>query len=213
MPDKATTDENTQKAAEFPLESAIESFNESLAALRDFVSLIGTVLSDRQKALLKKHRREFLPIVLAVNALEIGPKLQPSEVEKMMSELGGNVSFKVEEQGKSCQIHLRDDDVRSGFLDLMEKWKSGSTHENLLYRSALIGLISSAEWFISQVIRQHLEEHPEIVADKSLTLRDLKSLGSVSDAQQLLIDSRVDEIIRGSFEDWLKYLKESLTGC
>lgn len=221
-PKKAIYSTDTDGSQGISLKRAIRSFTESLGALRDFVSLVGSALTDREQALIKQHREDLLPLALAVDTLLRSPKappkafelgyakLRPEVVEDIKKKLGDRAAIEVTEEGRQCVLTLRDDDLSKGFTDAVQKWGSGEKHKDLLYRSALISLISSAEWFIAQVIRQHLEEHPEIVVDRTLTLRDLKSLGSVVEAQRLLIDSRVDDIIRGSFEDWLRYLKESL---
>jgi hypothetical protein len=83
-----------------------------------------------------------------------------------------------------------------------------SGHQTLLYRSALISLVSAAEWFLSQLIRTYFDKFPGASgADtKTLTLEDLKTLGSIEDAQRHLLQLRVDEIMWGSFEDWMKFL-------
>src|SRR5581483_11733704 len=82
----------------------------------------------------------------------------------------------------------------------------------LLYRSALISLISSAEWFLSQVIREHLVLHPDAAGtkEKVLSLDDLKTLGSIQDATNYVIDSRIDELMWGGFESWFTYLIEKM---
>ena len=85
-------------------------------------------------------------------------------------------------------------------------------HEVLLYRNCLISLISSAEWFLSQVLRQFFISFPDAagVKGKTLTLEDLRRIGTIAEAESYLISLRVDEIMWGGLEDWLKFLRETV---
>lgn len=44
-----------------------------------------------------------------------------------------------------------------------------------------------------------------------MTLSELKGLSSIDDAEKFLIDVKIDEILRGNFESWIKLLKSELS--
>jgi hypothetical protein len=86
------------------------------------------------------------------------------------------------------------------------------THHALLYRSALISLVSSAEWLVMQLIREYIKKYPDRagIKDKTLTLGDLQGIGSIDEARSMLIQTRIDEVMFGSLEDWLKFLNKTM---
>ncbi|TCZ76887.1 hypothetical protein, partial [Lysobacter sp. N42] len=81
-----------------------------------------------------------------------------------------------------------------------------------LRRSALISLISACEWFSSQLLHLFFDRHPEAagLGDKTLSYEELAKFGSVDDARQWLIANKIEEILRGSFIDWIKFFSERL---
>ena len=113
---------------------------------------------------------------------------------------GGRVNIKV--PGKASQR----------FNEAMKRLSEKSSHHELLYRNCLISLVSSAEWFLSQVLRQFFESFPDAagVKDKTLTLEDLRRIGSIDEAESYLISLRVDEIMWGGLEDWMKFLRNTV---
>jgi hypothetical protein len=193
------------------LSAAIPSFASSLNALRDFVSLVGSILNEHQKKSLRKRRKELLTLLLGINALQGGSELSEAETAKIKKQIGGEVEVKVTGQN-SVNIQLDHVYPKHNYADAIKVVTAGDKHKSLLYRSALISLISSAEWFLSQVLREHLERYPEAAGtkDKLLSLDELKSFDSVGDARKYLVDIRIDEIMWGSFEDWIKYLTEKV---
>jgi hypothetical protein len=191
------------------LGSAIRSFAHSLTALRDFVTLVGTLLSDREKSVLLKNRKELIPILLAVNAV-MKDLVTDEQVEELKKEIDCDIKFEV--TGKN-QVQLKvEDAVARRALSAFKDVSVSSSHNVLLYRSALISLVSSAEWLLSQVIRQHLQLYPGALGtkDKLLSLEDLWSFGSIDEAKRHLIDMRINEIMWGGFDDWLKYCTEKI---
>jgi hypothetical protein len=61
-------------------------------------------------------------------------------------------------------------------------------------------------------LHRSFETYPEAIGtrEKVFSLQDLRELGSIEDARKSLIDSAVENILRGSFEDWLKFLREQV---
>ena len=87
-----------------------------------------------------------------------------------------------------------------------------SRHFGILYQNSLISLVSAGEWFLSQILHSQFDQYPYSagIADKTLKLSDLQNFENMEDAQQYLIDQKVEDILRGSFEDWISFLKSQL---
>lgn len=86
-------------------------------------------------------------------------------------------------------------------------------HIELLYKNSLISLLSTVEWFYSQILHYFYSKHPESagIGKKTLTLADLKQYDTIADAEKHLIELRIEEILRGNFEKWIEALKNDLS--
>jgi hypothetical protein len=94
----------------------------------------------------------------------------------------------------------------------MKAPKKTNYQKELLYKNAFIGLLSSVEWFYSQVLHFYYDKHPEAsgVKKKTMTLEELKSFNTVQDAEKYLIDSKIEETFRGGFDTWMDLLKDEV---
>jgi len=73
-----------------------------------------------------------------------------------------------------------------------------------------MSLISFSEWFLSQILHDYFEKFPEVadISEKTLTFQDLRDIGSIEDARRYLIESKIESILWGNFEDWLRLFKD-----
>ncbi len=208
------------------LDKHIVDFNESLIGLRDFVELIDPFLNDK----VEEHDKHVRPLVVSAMLKEIlsnktewedGEKDNFLEMqEKIQSQIDSKYSSDTEvviekKDGKdnevksfSIKIKSNNDNIATHISNV----KKANKHINLLYTNSLISLLSNVEWFFSQVLHYYYDEHPESagVQKRTLTLKDLKTFGTVEDAEKYLIDVKIDEVLRGNFESWTTLLKEEL---
>jgi hypothetical protein len=195
----------------FPLAHSIRTFSENLLALRDFIKLVGSLLNERQAAFMRDRRKDFFPILAALPE-EKRREMPADDFEKLKREFGADVTVEVSQEGE--RYHLKIGDVAAGkrLIEAIKGVQTDTKHRALLYRSALISLVSAAEWFLSQVIREYFNRYPDAIGkkEKSLSLDDLRSFGSIADAEKYLVDVRVDDIMRSNFDDWLAFLRASL---
>lgn len=154
----------------------------------------------------------MIPLRLAISASGHDPTqiLAPDKEEELKAKFGSLVTISDTADGG----HEIDVPGEAGkrFRDAITGLSRNSSYQVLLYRNCLISLISSAEWFLSQVLRRFFEAHPDAasIKEKTLTLEDLRKIGSISDAESYLITLRVDEIMWGGFEDWIKFLRNTV---
>lgn len=198
-------------SSSFALAHSMRTFSENLLALRDFVKLVGSLLNERQAAFMKDRRKDFFPILAALPE-EKRREMPADDFEKLRQEFGAEVTVEMSQEGE--RYHLKISDVAAGkrLIEAIKGVQTDTKHRALLYRSALISLVSAAEWFLSQVIREYFNKYPDAIGkkEKSLSLDDLRSFGSIADAEKYLVDVRVDDIMRGNFEDWMAFMRTSL---
>jgi hypothetical protein len=160
MPEKQESLNLSPTETKITLADSMKSFAESLSALRDFVDIVSSVLDEQQRKFVEEHRAGLAPLLIAISRLIKNPKISKDDAEKMEKELGDKVKVTTQEEGGvKIEIEGADDGLANQMVEALKGVKSTTGHQRLLYRSALISLISSAEWFLSQVIRQHLVLH------------------------------------------------------
>lgn len=161
------------------------------AGLTDVTNLFGTVLDDINKRLHEEHA---------------GPEEQEEQEEH---------------EGAVHSITIKDPavaDVISRLVTRAAMTVRGGDRGELLRRSLLGLLVSEFELVISRVASVVLGAKPGRVnpAEASLSLADLQDLGSIAAAVEVIIERRVDDLMRGGLGDWEKWFKASgidLTGA
>ena len=208
------------------LNKHIVDFNESLIGLRDFVELIDPFLNEK----VEEHDKHVRPLVASAMLKELllektdwedGERekfieMQDKIQSKIDSKYSGDteVVFEKEEtensEIKSFSIKIKSNN--DNIVNHISNVKKANKHINLLYTNSLISLLSNVEWFFSQVLHYYYDEHPESagVQKRTLTLKDLKTFGTVDDAEKYLIEVKIDEVLRGNFESWTSLLKEEI---
>ena len=93
----------------------------------------------------------------------------------------------------------------------VEDFYKSARQINLLLNTALMSLVSSCEWFFSNLQHQYYATHPSAISskDKSLSLDDLKGFDSIEDARNHLIETRIEGVVRGPFDEWIRVLREA----
>jgi len=207
------------------LDRHILTFNENISGLRDFISLIGPFIEEHHEKAVKEHQ-------LIIDAFEIAKKIEVEENETQKIELQNQLKSVFDGQVIKA-IPLDKDKIKiegEDNVDLpdfaivvpvslnpridqaMKAPRKTNYQKELLYKNAFIGLLSSVEWFYSQVLHFYYDKHPEAagVKKKTMTLEDLKTFGTVQDAEKFLIDSKIEEIFRAGFDAWMDILKDEV---
>ncbi|WP_263601499.1 hypothetical protein [Chryseobacterium sp. PET-29] len=207
------------------LDKHIIDFNESLTGLRDFVELINPFLNDK----VEEHNKHVRPLVTSALLKEIlseDSELEEEQKEKyleMQEKIQNQIDSKYSKETEVTFEKEETDDDKKYFLvkikssdgtigDHISNIRKANKHINLLYTNSLISLLSNVEWFFSQILHYYYDEHPDSagVQKRTLTLKDLKTFGSVEDAEKHLIDVKIDEVLRGNFESWTNLLKDEI---
>lgn len=207
------------------LDKQIIDFNENLIGLRDFVELIDPFLTEK----LEEHDQHIQPIILSAMLKEVlssGEDIEEKDKEKFI-EFQEKITKELDEKYKeipAVKFEKKDDDSEKG-MDIkisnsnsevskhLDNVRKNRKHIEQLYTNSLISALSSVEWFFSQLLHFFYDKHPESagVQKRTMTLTELKSFGSIEDAEKYLIDVKIDEILRGNFESWINLLKSELS--
>jgi len=209
----------------------LEQFNSNITGLRDFVDLIQPMLDEYHKGEQEKYNNAFIPLAIAKQIhLEEDPEIK-SKLKAQLDEIfDGEIEISTQPIEEDDNLEngvereqLDNDDIEKKYafkikgdtsnLDDAFKFQVKSTEQkNLLYVNSFINLLSSAEWFYSQLLHFFYDQNPNSagVKKKTLTLEELKSFGNIEDAEKYLIDSKIEGLLRSSFSDWMETLKIEL---
>jgi len=193
----------------------IDQYSQTLEALREFVALIGPFLTEEVTKQIKADAAVLSPLAVAFSYLE-EEKGQKERIEKIAAALLPKVEV-IEEKGAdkdkgSVTLKFKDGALGRSFDMAMKRLFTRMGHRSYLYRSGLISLISTVEWYLSSLIHAYYEKHPDAIGgkDKQISLNDLKGLGSIPDAIKFLVEGKVEDVLRGSFDDWVGFLRDTL---
>jgi hypothetical protein len=190
----------------------VVEFSDNLESLRDFIELVDAHLKEKSAALLGESPTDFAPLMLFLKQKH--PEdfdLDDEKTSKLVDSFGSEIDFIDNEEDKSTEIKL-DNEGSKKFAGAMKKFVRTQKRKESLHQSSLVTIISYVEWFLAQLIHRYYEKNPKAIGlkDKQLSLNDLYEIGSIDDAKKYLIDTKVESVLRGSFKDWVSFLKEQM---
>ena len=206
------------------LKQIILDYVESIDALRDFVDSIKLLLEEHRNSVITTEepevakRFEKLQGVLGSMPKEKRDALlrkPPKEIEsdkEQKESLGFEYTFQMRRDKAGHKFGQFE--VPINVLEVSESSQQTffriEKQKALLYKNSLVTLTSTVELFLSQLLHFYFDRFPEAVGahEKFFSLDDLKALGSIEDAKQHLIESEGEDVLRGSLEDWIRFLKE-----
>lgn len=204
----------------------LKDFHENIEGLRDFVGLIDPFLSEHRQKIEEEHSESLLPLHLAhLEFIEEDTEKKEKYSKKLKEVFDGEIEVKFtdnesekdkeeteekKDNEKGVTVKVKGDTSK---IDAAFEILARTYHQKeILYRSSFINLLSTVEWFFAQILHYHYDKHPESagIKKKTLTLEELKSFESIKDAENYLIDDKIEGILRSSFKDWLQTLKNEL---
>lgn len=197
---------------------AINSFSANLSDLRDFSELI--------ESLIKKHKLNELEAAIA-RYKGLGEALC-----KFDTELESDINSIQKECVDELSISELFIEFNVGADDKGEKYLSVSGPKELvrefdksigsilktdnsvqhLQRSSLISLVSVVESFLSQLLHIFFQKNPSAVnaKEKQFTLEELSNFSSLDDARAYIVSWKIENLLRGSYEDWIDYFRSQV---
>jgi len=192
----------------------IKNYVENLSELRDFVESVSSFLTKATNDELEHSIGDLFPFVLALSKLN--PELPPNDkgVQLLNKLYGEDITLVVNKDSKgNTQIGFKcKGQAGKRSSDAFSRFHRTLNRNRKLYNTALISLVSSAEWFVSQLIHEYYEKNRDAsdIKDKMLSLGDLFQIGNIEDARKFLIDKKAESILRGDVLDWIGFFKKDL---
>jgi hypothetical protein len=192
----------------FRAKEIAENFNRNIQSLIVFTEIVGN-FADQHDRKVRKTVTDFL-----VDLASTFDEIIGDSSDEVKSNLGNEEKqtskgekLSKEQKHKSAEKLTKVlADNRQQILDISRKYgRTPPIQGSLLRRSTLISLMSTLETLISQLLREFYHKHPGALPSeaKSLSLADLRDLGSVEEAEAFLIDNEIDSILRGNIQSQL----------
>lgn len=210
------------------LDNYLRNFNENISGLREFIELIEPFLdkhlndAEKETEIISKGFDLAKEVALEVD--DESKKLKQKQIKELFN---GDLIIansldkdKIKEDNKDIDLNEFPDFVYSVPKSLhpridksLENVQKIGHQKHQLLKSSLISLLSTVEWFFSQVLHYYYDKYPDSagIKKKTLSLENLKTFGEVKDAEKFLIDQKIEEIFRGGFESWLSVLKDEIS--
>jgi hypothetical protein len=199
-------------------------------ALRDFVTSVGPVLRQRQKeaseaaseTLGSLHVARLLAqgdlegatipadakqvLIQLRNALIRPDNDRSPEDKRILSRALKVIPIKVVD-GK-IEIDL-DEPIATQFLSHHRAIARVKEEVRLLQETSLMALTSRSEWFIAQLMHLYFHKYPGAagMSEPFFSLETLSSLQTIEEAREVLIDHRVEILMRQTFDEWLQFFR------
>jgi hypothetical protein len=197
----------------------IINLTNNLESLLDFVHLLDSYLHEKREEAMRLHAPSFGPVLLAMQKVvalpeEVMVKLPPEDIfkERIRQRLSLDVNIEVLELDgvRRASIEVSGEGGEK-FDDAMKALMRAYGRIKLLYNSSLMNLVSIVELFFAELLHEYFVMVPEVIEtkEKVFSFEDLKSFASIADAKEHYRNSRIEEILYGSFPDWISFLKKS----
>lgn len=187
----------------------LNRFSKNIETTRDFIVLVDPLIDQHGKKQIADNIEGFAPILIIYEKMLRGQGYQVDRgVLKAAKKIG-----KIKISGDEGELTFKSQAALKNFIQANEKFELIAGRSKYLYEVSLISLISSVEWFLSQILHSHFKGYPKLVtavSQKNFTYSDIEKFNTLDDAKQFLIDQKVDEIIRSDFRSWIDYLKLTL---
>ena len=194
----------------------IQELTMSLDALNDFSEYIEPLVWEKVKKEFKNEAAQMEALSVAFEKLEnLSENATTEEVEQVKIEVKdfflGDIEITREEE--EWIISTSGEDT--------EKFNNAATNMDILYKqvelmykSILVNLISNIECFLGDVLRKYFTVYKGEVAgkllekkDKIYTIHELEEFDTIEEAKEYIVDKKIENLIRSSFEEWINFLK------
>jgi len=167
-----------------------DNFQRNIQALYVFNKVIGSFADEHDKTIHKSFEENLKKLLSPIEQETNNKKLSKKGKKELAKLLNSRV---LEKEMKKIR-------------------KNAPIQGSLLRKSSLISLMASFETFISQIIQYHYQKFPKAFSSNSdkLSLEKIRELGSLEEAEQLLISNEIDSLLRGNIQSQLEYFEKQL---
>lgn len=185
-------------------ERVLHRFVQSMEATRDFADsirpMIRTLADQRNAARDKKFQRQ---VKEALEPLSNTARTSVGrDVARVASMLTKGVEGPVKLSSDASSL------VVGALMDRVYGVRTEAEHQTLLNRSVLVTLVTHWEVLVSDLVHARYELHPRALDPKTtITVAELRELTTTEEAITQVVSQKVDGLLRGSSDEWLKYFE------
>ena len=196
-------------------EKEVFEFSNNLESLRDFIETVDSYLGEKSDEELASDPASFAPMMLLMKKQYPDDISMTDNQEKtLLEDFGSKIEFSetLDDEGDVRYSFTLEPEGQKKFSQAMDKMRKTDKRKKSLHQSSIVTLISYVEWFLAQLLHRHFENNSNSIGlkEKQLSLSDLYEIGDIEDARKYLTDTKVESILRGSFSDWIQYLRDKL---
>jgi len=206
------SDETTEGGSEAKgsvFRSVFARYRRNITALREFFMRLNPVVADIEVGITDEYASR-LDRLLSDFRTRAGPE-DMRELRQLIDWLSPVP------QGEPCPSTTRLKSPAVGWLFYsilgeFERASSFGAHRVLLNASILISLVGYFELLVADLVHTFYRTFPEAAAndDKVLSVNQLKSFDSIDEAIDYVVSRRVDDLLRGTLEEWHKFFESRL---
>ena len=209
---------------------AIDNYRGSVSAYHQFLGVIHPVLDDLP-AKDEQHVTQRVKEIVSEFAVAASPgeakelaevaaffsQSVSESITRRATESGVDAPATSTHEGKDERRASREVSPRVGsvLIRLIKALRSrvpAAQHRDILYRGVLTGIVGQFEVLVSDLAHHYYRRAPGSLGgqDKVLSVSELLSFSSIEEATDYVIADRVDDLLRGSAEDWRKFFESRL---
>jgi len=196
----------------------IKHLTSNLESLREFIDLLDSYLIEKASETVNSHAKDLAPLAYFAKkaGLPIDAEFEGLSADEIKDKLkeSNDIEIDVEVSGTEEKPEYKlviDGKGKINFEKAINEMTKSHKRMDLLYRSSLMNLTSIVELFVSQLLHQQFAKNLDAIStkDKLFSIDDLMQYDSVADVKQHYINTKIEELLYGSFADWIAYLKNS----
>ncbi|MCG7346092.1 hypothetical protein MHZ92_18425 [Sporosarcina sp. ACRSL] len=119
----------------------------------------------------------------------------------------------VKEEDDTFTLLIESAVLSKAYDNFMENTIDASYDQTQFQNSLIVSLVIGLELLIADIFKDfihNLDVSNQVIKDKPLTYYDLKNIGSIEDAKTFLLDQYIENLLRNSFEEWIKELDKKV---
>ena len=179
-------------------------FRTSIDALREFFSRLTPLVSDMETGIAEERQQRIRDVMAS-----LGERVDEKQSEDLIR-FGEWISDTVSSDTKERSFSFEGDVPTDLFIEILKavlERPPSPAHHELLNRSILMSLVGYFEVVVSDLAHAFYTLAPGATSndDKALSVNELKTFGSMDEAMEFVISQRVDDLLRGSVDDWHKF--------
>lgn len=196
-------EESTTKESLTNSKKTSQNFQNNIQSIGVFVKVIGK-LADKHDS---NTKRDIInPIDETFKTID-DMIIKTENEDNKTTNTSKKILVKKKERKKFFKLLAKKLDNGEMISDMRKAKKASTQQGTLLRKNSLITLMSTFETLVSNLIQEFYNKFPNALPsdNKTLSLSEIKDLGSIEEAEKFLIDSEIDSVLRGDIVNQINY--------